>query len=314
MHYPVEHPVVLIVGPTAVGKTALALELANELNAEIISADSRLFYRGMDIGTAKPTPEELQSVPHHLVDMVDPHETWSLALFQRKAKAIILNLQEKGKLPFVVGGTGQYVRALTEGWQIPPQKPDEALREAINKWAEEMGGEALHAKLATLDPQAAEKIDWRNRRRTVRALEVIFKTGKPFSQQRTKAPLPYQYKMIGLKRERPELYARIDARIEQMLADGLEDEVRGLMAQGYGMHTPAMSAIGYREMSTYIRGEISLEEAVMLIKRNTRKFVRRQANWFKESDPKIRWFEPQATGAKKAIKNYILSEEGWFNE
>ena len=313
MHFPVEHPVVLIVGPTAVGKTALALDLAGELEAEIISADSRLFYRGMDIGTAKPTPEELRTVPHHLIDLVEPDETWSLALFQRKAKEIIADLQEHGKLPLVVGGTGQYVRAITEGWQIPPQKPDEHMREAIQQWANEIGGEELHAKLVMLDPQAAEQIDWRNQRRTVRALEVIFKTGKPFSEQRTKAPLPYQYKMIGLKRERPELYKRIDLRIEQMLADGLEDEVRDLLAKGYGADTPAMSAIGYREMSAYIRGEMSLDEAVMLIKRYTRQFVRRQANWFKESDPKIRWFafKPEL---KKDIAAYIISKEGWFNE
>lgn len=310
MRYPVEHPVVLIVGPTAVGKTALALELADELDAEIISADSRLFYKGMDIGTAKPSPAELARIKHHLVDMVKPDETWSLALFQRKALAIIADIQARGKLPLVVGGTGQYVRALTEGWQIPPQKPDARIRAAIEAWAEEIGAEALHAKLAMLDPSAADKIDWRNRRRTVRALEVIFKTGGRFSTQRTCQPLPYEYKMVGLKRERPELYARIDARIDKMLADGLVEEVCGLLEQGYTTDTPAMSAIGYREISQYIQGELSLEEAVTLIKRRTRQFVRRQANWFKESDQTIRWFEMGA-GVEETIKSYIMSPKGW---
>lgn len=310
MRYPVEKPVVVLVGPTAVGKSALALELAGKLDAEIISADSRYFYRGMDIGTAKPTVEELQSVPHHLVDVADPDETWSLALFQRKAREIITDLHKCGKIPLVVGGTGQYVRALTEGWQIPAQKPDARMREIIVEWAEEIGAQALHGVLAQLDPEAAEKIDWRNQRRTVRALEVIFKTGRLFSKQRSKAPLPYQVKLVGLNRERPELYARIDARIENMLADGFEEEVRALLDKGFGADTPAMSAIGYREMSAYIRGEISLEEAVMLIKRRTRQFVRRQANWFKPDDPRIKWFDMK-TPVIEEVTAYILSGEGW---
>lgn len=314
MRFPVERPVVIIVGPTAVGKSALALELAVELQAEIISADSRYFYRGMNIGTAKPTQEELQSVPHHLVDVAEPDETWSLALFQRRAKAIIADLHDKNKLPLVVGGTGQYVRAITEGWQIPAQKPDARLRSVIEKWSDEIGREALHAKLALLDPQAAEKIDWRNQRRVVRALEVILKSGKLFSQQRSKSPLPYQYKLIGLKRERPELYARVDERIGAMLADdGFEEEVRGLLAKGYGADTPAMSAIGYREMGAYVQGEMSLDEAVILIKRRTRKFVRRQANWFKESDPKIRWFDMKVLSKDEVIA-YIMDVENWQHE
>ena len=276
MQYPVESPLVLLVGPTAVGKTALSLSLAHELEAEIISADSRLFYRGMDIGTAKPSRAELAAVKHHLVDIALPDETWSLALFQRRTIEIIRDIKNRGKLPLVVGGTGQYVRALTEGWKIPAQKPDMRLREAIESWAQEIGAEALHTKLALLDAQAAQNIDWRNQRRTVRALEVVLKTGKPFSQQRTRQPLPYQYKLVGLKRERAQLYERVDARIEQMLANGLIEEVKGLMAQGYSSDTPAMSAIGYREIGQHLRGEISLDEAVMLIKRHTRQFVRRR--------------------------------------
>ncbi len=310
MRYPVEHPVVILVGPTAVGKTSLALELAGELYAEIISADSRLFYRGMDIGTAKPTPQELRSVPHHLIDIAEPDQTYSLALFQREALRIIADIQARRKLPLVVGGTGQYVRAITEGWSIPPQQPDERMRAAIEAWAEEIGAQALHAKLALLDPAAAAAIDWRNRRRTVRAMEVIFNTGRRFSDQRSKGKLPYQYKMIGLKRERAKLYQRIDARIEQMLADGFADEVGRLLTRGYAPDAPALSAIGYSEMAATLRGEMSLEEAVTLIKRRTRQFVRRQANWFKESDPHIRWFTMEGD-VRSAVRSHILDAEGW---
>ncbi len=310
MRYPVKHPVVLLVGPTAVGKTALSLELAEELKAEIISADSRLFYRGMDIGTAKPTPAERGDIPHHLIDVADPDQTWSLALFQREAKAIIADIQARGKLPLVVGGTGQYVRAISEGWQVPAQQPDMRMRAALESWAAEIGGEELHRRLALLDPTAAAAIDWRNQRRTVRALEVIFNTGRRFSAQRSKGSLPYQYKMIGLKRERPELYERVDLRIEHMLADGFEAEVRGLLERGYAADLPALSAIGYREMIEYVQGKIDLDEAVMLIKRRTRVFVRRQANWFKHSDPRIHWFDA-ARDNSKAIIDFIMGGEGW---
>jgi tRNA dimethylallyltransferase len=310
MRYPVEKPVVLLIGPTAVGKTALSLEIAQALQAEIISADSRLFYRGMDIGTAKPTIAERGDIPHHLIDVADPDDTWSLALFQREAKSIIADIQARGKLPLVVGGTGQYVRAITEGWQVPAQQPDTRMREALEGWAGEIGAQELHRRLALLDPAAAEAIDWRNQRRTVRALEVIFNSGRRFSEQRTRGRLPYQYKMIGLKRDRIDLYARVDARIEQMLADGFEAEVRALLAQGYPVDTPALSAIGYREMIEYVQGKISLDEAVMLIKRRTRVFVRRQANWFKESDTRIRWFDA-AHDNHRAIIDFIMSREGW---
>jgi tRNA dimethylallyltransferase len=310
MRYPVEKPVVLLVGPTAVGKTALSLEIAQALQAEIISADSRLFYRGMDIGTAKPSLAERGDIPHHLIDVADPDETWSLALFQREARAIIADIQARGKLPLVVGGTGQYVRAISEGWQVPAQQPDTHMRAALEDWAQEIGAEGLHQRLALLDPTAAAAIDWRNQRRTVRALEVIFNSGRRFSAQRTKGSLPYQYKMIGLKRERPDLYERVDARIEQMLADGFEKEVRALLEKGYSPDAPALSAIGYREMIEYVQGKISLDEAVMLIKRRTRVFVRRQANWFKESDPRIRWFDA-ARDNDQAIIEFIMSGEGW---
>ncbi len=285
-----QSPLVVILGPTAVGKTALAVDLAERLDAEIVSADSRLFYRGMDIGTAKPTLAERRGIPHHLIDIAAPDETWSLALFQRAAREAISGIQSRDKLPILVGGTGQYVKAVTEEWRLPGQPPDLALRLALEKWAVEISPQGLHARLATIDPQAAEVIEPRNLRRTIRALEVIFHSGRLFSQQRQKQPSPYERIQIGLYRPREELYARIDARTDAMLRDGLVDEVSGLLAKGYPPDLPSLSAIGYREVISYLRGEYSLDEAVVLIKRATRQFVRRQANWFKPNDPSIHWF------------------------
>jgi tRNA dimethylallyltransferase len=284
-------PLIVIVGPTAVGKTTVSIELAKKLDGEIVSADSRLLYRGMDIGTAKPTQGEMEGVPHYLINVANPDEIWSLALYQRQAYKVINEIHARGNLPFLVGGTGQYVRSIIEGWRIPPQKPDYALRDALNHWGEAIGAAGLHERLAILDPEAAQKIDYRNMRRTVRALEVILKTGEKFSDLRRKQECPYQPIILGIERPREELYERIDERIGKMLETGLVDEIRGLLDEGYSPDLPTMSAIGYGELIQFIKGDISFEEAVTLIKRNTRVFVRRQANWFKPDDPRIRWFK-----------------------
>ena len=296
---------IVIVGPTAVGKTSTSIFLAHQLNGEVVSADSRYFYRGMDIGTAKPYEEEIEGVPHHLIDVANPDENWSLALFQRKAYQAIDEIHSRGKVPILVGGTGQYVEAITDGWQIPKQRADEALREELNRWAEEVGTEGLHQRLAVLDPQAASNIDHRNVRRTIRALEVIFLTGKKFSDQRMKKDPRYEICRIGLNRPREELYQHIDQRIELMMEMGLVKEVKELLKKGYAHDLPAFSAIGYREIIQYLRGEISKDEAVMLIKRNTRKFVRRQSNWFKLEDPMIRWFEMGEEQTTQQILAYV---------
>lgn len=282
---------IVILGPTAVGKTSVSIELAKRLDGEIVSADSRLLYRGMDIGTAKPTEEEMSGIPHHLIDTADPDERWNLAIYQREAYRIIDEIHERGKLPFLVGGTGQYIRSIIEGWNIPPQRPDFRLRDALNNWAEQIGAEGLYERLKMIDPEAAEKIDYRNLRRTVRALEVIFKTGERFSDLRRKQACPYDPIILGIERSRDELYERIDQRIEQMLEDGLVDEVRNLLEEGYSPDLSTMSAIGYGEIIQFLQGEITYDEAVTLIKRNTRTFVRRQANWFKPDDPRIKWFQ-----------------------
>lgn len=304
-------PLVLLVGPTAVGKSELAIRLAERLEGEIVSADSRLFYRGMDIGTAKPTPAERTRAPHHLIDVANPEETWSLAVFQRAAQEAIAGIHARGKLPFLVGGTGQYVRAVTEGWSPPEVKPDERLRGVLEHLGEEKGKFWLHEKLKLLDPQAALNIDPRNVRRTVRALEVILSTGQRFSEQRQRSASPYRLLTIGLKRPRAELYRRIDERIEAMFAAGLLDEARGLLEQGYSPSLPSFSAIGYRQAAAVVLGQMSVAEAKSEIRRLTRVFVRRQANWFKEDDPTIAWFEAGAEGVTEEVEARIRA---WLTE
>jgi len=287
----IANPLIVIVGPTAVGKTGFSIQLAKAINGEIVSADSRYFYRGMDIGTAKPTIAEQEGIPHHLVDVTDPNQSWSLAVFQQAASAAIEGIHKRRKLPILVGGTGQYVRAVIEGWQPPAQQPDEEMRLALEEWAAEISALELHRRLGVIDAPAAAGIDFRNMRRTVRALEVIFLTGRRFSEQRLKGQTPYSLFMIGLRRDRTELYQRIDERIDAMIAAGLLEEMRSLLAKGYAEALAPFSAIGYHEMLAVLKGEMSLDEALILIKRRTRVFVRRQAAWFRESDQKIHWFD-----------------------
>jgi tRNA dimethylallyltransferase len=284
-------PLIVIIGPTAVGKTEISLHLAKRFKGEIISADSRLLYCGMDIGTAKPTQEERDWVPHHLIDVADPDQVWSLAKYQQASYNVIDSLHHRGVIPFLVGGTGQYVRAVTEGWDIPEVKPDPRLRDALRNWAAEIGHFELYDRLSLLDPLAAEKIDPQNIRRIVRAFEVIFTTGHLFSAQRKRSGTPYQILTLGITRPRSELYGRIDARIQGMLDAGFIEEVRNLLDKGFSPDLPPLSAIGYRQVIAYLQGEIPLEEAITQIKRLTRQYVRQQTNWFKPDDSNICWFQ-----------------------
>jgi tRNA dimethylallyltransferase len=270
-----------------VGKTALSLKLAQLFQGEIVSADSRLFYRGLDIGTAKPTPEEQALVPHHLIDICDPDETLTLAEYQRLAYAVIDRIQGNGRLPILVGGTGQYVRAVVEGWGIPEVAPHPALREALA----DLGGPELARWLRHLDPAAAEKLDSRNVRRVIRALEVTLLKGRPISELQRKCPPPYTIAQIGLQRDRESLYERIDARVDGMMMAGLLAELEGLRDGGYGRTLPSMSGLGYRQLWAYLAGEMSLEEAVVRIKFETHRFARQQSTWFRLDDPAINWFE-----------------------
>ncbi len=301
---------ILIVGPTAVGKTRFAITLAQEINGEIISADSRSFYRGMDIGTAKPTKEEQARVPHHLVNIAEPDETISLNLFLKLVHSTIKGVHSRGKIPILVGGTGQYMRSILDGWQIPEGEPDKTLRLVLESLGKAEGESRFHEQLAVLDKDAALTIDPKNQRRVVRAMEVIFTTGRKFSEQKTRTGSTYSNLVIGLTLPRDVLYARVDARIEQMVKAGLESETRSLVEKGYNWDLPSMSAIGYKEMGMMIRGEISEPEAIVLMKRRTRIFIRRQSAWFKPDDTGIHWFDADRE-ILQSVENLLSNDASW---
>jgi len=304
-------PVVAIVGPTAAGKTALALALGETFPAEVVSADSRQFYRCMDIGTAKPTPEEHAQMPHHLIDIADPDETVGLAQFLRLARAAVAEISTRGRIPFVVGGTGQYVYALLEGWQTPEVPPDPALRTKLEAQAA-ADPAALWARLIALDPEAATFIDPRNLRRVIRALEVCLKTGKPFSAQRRRIPPPYRVLHLGLTMERGALYARADARVDAMMAAGLLAEVEALRERGYDWRLPAMSSLGYSQFRPYFAGEATLSEIVERIKLDTHGFIRRQYAWFRSRAADIHWLhtdENPMAQARALVETFLSSRQ-----
>ncbi|MDP2931674.1 MAG: tRNA (adenosine(37)-N6)-dimethylallyltransferase MiaA [Chloroflexota bacterium] len=283
---------VAIVGPTGTGKSRLALHLARTFNGEIVSADSRQVYRYMDIGTAKPTPEELTLVPHHLVNIVNPDEDFSLAQYQALAYRAIADIQRRHKLPLLVGGSGLYVWSVLEGWQIPEVPPDLEFRRRMEARANEAGGDELYQELVKLDPAAAQKIDPRNVRRVIRALEVRSKTGIPAPSKQ--AP-PFRSLMIGLTTDREGLYRRTDLRVDEMIKRGLLDEVRRLMDMGYGLNLPAMSGIGYKQIGQFLQGELTLDAAIEQIKSETHRLVRHQYNWFRLNDRRIKWFDIQTS-------------------
>lgn len=302
-------PLIVIVGPTAIGKTGLAVALGARFAAEVVSADSRQFYRGMDIGTAKPTPEEQQAIRHHLIDVADPDETVVLAEFLQLSQAAIREIHDRGKTPFLVGGAGQYVRALLEGWQVPNVAPDPVLRAELETQAE-VDPEVSWARLLALDPGVDAFIDPRNIRRVIRALEVCLKTGRPFSELRRRAPPPYRVLRLGLTMDRTLLYERADARVDAMMAAGLPDEVAQLLVAGYDWSLPSMSGLGYRQFRPYFTGEASLEEVGERIKLDTHDFIRRQYAWFRLQDPAIEWLDAaklSVTRAASRVETFLRS-------
>jgi tRNA dimethylallyltransferase len=282
---------IAIVGPTATGKTTLAVALARAVDGEIVGADSRQVYRRMDIGTAKPSLEERALVPHHLLDAVDPDEPFSLAQYLELASAALEDIWGRGRQPLLVGGSGQYVWALLEGWKVPRLPPQREWRRSLEERAAREGAEALHQELAHVDPRAAAGIDARNVRRVIRALEVYQATGRPMSLWQEKAPPKWDSLILGLTCPRDELYRRIDARVDGMMEAGLVDEVRGLLATGYGRELPSMSGIGYREVCQRLAGELDLQTAVARIKTATHRLARQQATWFRRDDERIRWID-----------------------
>jgi tRNA dimethylallyltransferase len=277
-------PLIALVGQTATGKSALAIKLCQEIGGEIVTADSRQVYRYMDIGTDKPTVEERGGVPHHMIDLVDPDEPYTVALYQSGAYQVIDDIISRGKLPVLAGGTPLYLNAVLEGWTIPRVEPDLALREELEREAEEVGSETLHDRLRSLDPEAAAKILPSNTRRIVRALEVIAITGQPISAQQSKEPPSYRTLIIGLSAAREQIYARIDTRVEREVKDGLVEEVATLHERGYSYDLRSMSGLGYRQIAKYLQGQATLPEAIQRIKWDTHAFARHQGNWFRRME------------------------------
>ena len=301
--------VIAIVGATATGKTSLAIELAGRLGGEFeaINADSRQVYRYMDIGTAKPTAAEREALPHRLIDIVDPDDGFSLGRWLQLAKEALDEAWEQGRVPIVVGGTGQYLWALLEGWRVPRVPPQEELRREM----EARPPEDLLAELRRVDPESQKFIEPKNVRRVIRALEVYYATGKPLSHWRTKDAPRFQSLAIGLSLPREALYERIDTRVDAMMASGFPDEVRGLVERGYGCELSSMSGIGYRELCAHLSGEMALDEAVARTKTGTHRLARHQNTWFKAGDERIRWIEANegASGAAAAVVAEWLSQE-----
>jgi len=286
-------PLVVITGPTATGKSEVGVMVAEKMGGQIISADSAQVYRGMDIGTAKPTPAEMRGITHHLIDIVDPDQEYSAALFQEQARKIIADLASRKILPVMVGGTGLYIRAVVDSYNFSNAKGDPLLRNRLLKEASLHGPEALHGKLLEVDPVAASRLHPRDLRRVIRALEVYYLTGKTISsyQNRDETGKPlYNLLMFGLTMARDKLYNRIEQRVDKMIAAGLIDEVRRLLKKGYSPELSSMRSLGYKEIINYLSGELTLEQAVEILKRNTRRFAKRQLTWFRR-DQRIKWLD-----------------------
>ncbi len=297
---------VFLVGPTGVGKTDASLWLAKKIGAEIVSADSMLVYKGMGIGTAKPTPEERAEVPHHLIDIVEPTEEFSVGKYRKLATAAIEDIHQRGKVALVCGGTGLYVRALVDGLFEGPEA-DWKLRRELMAEAEKEGSEALHARLAEIDPQAAGKLSPKDVRRVVRALEVHYRTRRPISDfQRQWKERRARPPMLGLIRDRAALYRRIDQRVEDMFQRGLVEETRRLLEEGLRGNRTAMQAIGYKEVVGFLDGLYSLDEAKRLLKRDSRRYAKRQLTWFRKDD-RITWYKFDEYDSRERLYEALLA-------
>ena len=282
-----------IVGPTATGKSQLAIRLAQAFDGEIVNADSRQIYRYMDIGTAKPSPEELSLIPHHLINIVYPGEDFSLARYQQLACQAIEDIQRRNKLALLVGGSGQYVWSVLEGWGIPKVPPDPEFRHSLEEKAAKLGKEKLYHELMKVDPITAQRIGRHNVRRIIRALEVYKGTeASPSKLQHKEAP-SFNTLVIGLTTDRTELYRRIDLRVNQMIEQGLVTEVEKLLNMGYDLNLTAMSSIGYKQIAMFLKSKLTLATAIQQIKFETHRVVRHQYTWFQLKDDRIKWFDIQ---------------------
>ncbi len=303
------HRLLIIIGPTAVGKSKLAIELAKKLDGEVISADSMQVYFGMDIGTAKPSKEELEDVPHHLINIIPPDKNWSVSDFVSNAKNIIKDIVKRDKLPIVVGGTGLYLNALIAGYSFPVIEANKDIRERLEGEAKAFGSVHLYEKLKKADPDAASKIHFNDLKRIIRALEVFEITGKPMSllQSKDEENLPYETVIVGLDMERKKLYERIEKRVDQMLKAGLIDEVKKLIGEGYDRNLTSMQAIGYKEVAEHLHGKYTHDELVNILKQNTRNFAKRQMTWFRRFK-NVNWFDVENLNSGDIIK--LIEQEG----
>ena len=302
-------PLICIVGPTAVGKTEIAIQLAQQLDAEIVSLDSRQIYREMDIGTAKPTPNQRRAIPHHLIDCVDVDQPFSVAEYQRLADVTIAEIGERGKQPVAVGGAGLYFRSIIDGLFDGPGA-DAEIRTKLQREADEHGNVALHERLRQCDPEAADRVHPNNLVRVIRALEVYELTGKPISalqQQWKLEESRYPFRAFGLDMPREVLYRRIEDRVDLMVAAGLIEEVKGLLDQGYPRNCVAMQSFGYKELIEYVHGVRTLDEAIALLKQNTRRFAKRQLTWFRK-DPRIEWIDISQFASMEGIVDNLLAK------
>ncbi|HEX3031331.1 MAG TPA: tRNA (adenosine(37)-N6)-dimethylallyltransferase MiaA [Bacillota bacterium] len=307
---------IIIVGPTAVGKTAVGIQLAKLINGEVISGDSMQVYRMMDIGTAKPTREEMEGVPHHMLDVVDPDEDFTVAVFKTMVEQHIQAINVRGKMPILVGGTGLYIRSITDQMTYTSFAVDWEYRDKLMSLAREKGNEWLHSQLVEVDPVSAQRIHANDVRRIIRALEVFHFTGKTISKhqqedQEANGEPKYNLHMYGLTINREKLYKRINLRVEKMIANGLVEEVKGLLAKGYDTDLVAMGGLGYKEIVGYLQGKYSLPEAVALLQRNTRRFAKRQLTWFR-GEKRITWLDmdnyQDAGGVAKEILQQVAGQ------
>lgn len=302
-------PIVVLVGPTAVGKSDVAIDLAKQLQGEIVTADSMQVYQGMNIGTAKPTPEQQKEIPHHLIDVVPPDQPFNVARYRDLAHAVIAGIHSRDRLPIVSGGTGLYIRAILDEFALPGTEADPQVRSRLEAEAKAEGNRAFHERLEAIDPETAGRLHPNDVRRVVRAMEVYETTGKTMSQHLLEAQQRkprYHSVHVGLTRPRPELYQRIDLRVDQQLADGLVAEVQGLM-QRYELNKTARQALGYKEFIDYLEGRCTLAEAAERLKRETRRYAKRQYTWFRR-DERLRWFDLHTyTSRDDALRDIVTS-------
>lgn len=302
---------IVLTGPTAVGKTSLSIELARRINGEIISADSIQIYKYMDIGSAKVTPEEMDGVKHYLIDMLDPSEAFNVAEFQRYAKEAMKEIYAKGKIPIIAGGTGFYIQALLYDINFNSEADNSETRKRFEKLYEEIGAEKLHEKLREVDPESADAIHYNNVKRVIRALEYFYDTGEKISahnETEREKESPYNFLYYVLNTDRDVLYERIDRRVDLMIEQGLVDEVKKLLEMGYDKSLVSMQGLGYKEIVAYLEGETDLDEAVRIIKRDTRHFAKRQLTWFRR-EREVRWLNlPDFNNSKEAILDHILAD------